>query len=50
MNPVKFEDIYSGMKIWDNEKKHWQKVLRTYLWEDIIKKNPVRFYAKKLKQ
>lgn len=50
MKPVKFEEIYSGMKLWDNENKRWQKVLRVYLWEDIIKKNPNKFYAKKPKQ
>lgn len=47
MNPIKFEDIYSGMKLWDNDNKRWQKVLRVYLWERIIKDNPNRYYASK---
>ncbi|WP_010093100.1 hypothetical protein [Ornithinibacillus scapharcae] len=47
MDPVKFEEIYSGMKLWDNENKRWQKVLRVYLWEDIIKNNPNKYYKQK---
>jgi hypothetical protein len=50
MEPVKIDELYSGMKLWDNENKRWQKVLRVYLWEDIIKKNPDKFYAKKPRQ
>lgn len=50
MEPVKYDEIYSGMRLWDNENKRWQKVLRVYLWEDIIKENPSKFYAKKPKQ
>lgn len=50
MEPIKFEEIYSGMRLWDNENKRWQKVLRVDLWEKIIQENPLKFYAKKLKQ
>jgi hypothetical protein len=47
MEPVKFEEIYSGMRLWDNENKRWQKVLRVSLWEKIIKENPNKFFTKK---
>jgi hypothetical protein len=47
MKPVKYEDLYSGMKLWDNENKRWQKVLRVHLWEKILRDNPNKFYATK---
>lgn len=46
--PVKVEEVYSGMRLWDNENKRWQKVLRVDLWEEIIKKKPNKFYKNKL--
>lgn len=45
MKPLQFEEIYSGMQLWDNHKKKWQKVLRVYLWKDILEENPGRFYV-----
>jgi hypothetical protein len=49
VKPVKFDEIYSGMKLWDIENKRWQKVLRVNLWEDILKENPNKFYTQKPK-
>lgn len=47
VQPVKYEELYSGIKLWDNENKRWQKVLRVHLWEKIIQENPNKFYTKK---
>ncbi len=47
VQPVKYEELYSGIKLWDNENKRWQKVLRVHLWKKIIQENPNKFYTKK---
>lgn len=49
ISPVKVEEVYSGMRLWDSENKRWQKVLRVDLWKKIIKKKPNKFYKNKLK-
>lgn len=47
--PLKFSEIYSGMTLWDNEWQRTQKVLRVYLWEDMIANNPNRYFKRKPK-
>ena len=49
MSPVKYEEIYSGMRLWDNENKRWQKVLRVHVWKSILENNPDKFYVEKPK-
>jgi hypothetical protein len=41
--PVRFDEIKSGMKLWDDKEKRWAKVLRVYLWDGILKENPGRY-------
>jgi hypothetical protein len=48
--PLKFSDIYSGMTLWDNEWKKPQKVLRVYLWEEMIENNPNRYFKREQKE
>ena len=48
-NPLTFEEIKSGMMVWDNDNKRWQKVLRVNLWESILKNKPNTFYKHKIK-
>lgn len=47
--PLKFSDIKSGMELWDNKNKRVQKVLRVYLWADMIANEPNRYFKKKPK-
>lgn len=46
-DPIRFAEIRSGMKLWDDKEKRWAEVLRVYLWEDILRKNPNRYFAEK---
>lgn len=47
--PLQFFEIKSGMELWDNKEKRVQKVLRAWLWKDMIIREPDRYYKKKPK-
>jgi hypothetical protein len=46
--PITYEEIRSGMRLWNSKTKCWQKVLRTYLWKDILAENPDTYYKQKI--
>jgi hypothetical protein len=41
---AKYEDLKRGSKVWDSERKCWQKVFHVYLWESILRESPNKFY------
>ncbi len=47
MGSVQFKDLRSGMRLWDNKERRWQKVLRVNLWEEILQDNPDRYFLKR---
>ena len=41
---ITYDELYTGMRLWDFEKKTWHVVFNADTWKDLIEKHPNRYY------